>query len=114
MAGSPGPAYRAGASCGGRRKARGVMTMKVSVFWLVSEFAPIKSFTMGVADISGSPLMERRSLDCMIPERTEDSSSRNRMVCSTVRLLRMGIPLMEDPARERMSNWSCSVTSLLA
>ena len=87
------------------------MTIKVSVFWPVSLFSPVKSPTPRASEVPGQPVMDRISLSERIPDRTEDSFSRNRIVCSIVRLLRTGMPLKAVPARLRMSNSSCKVTS---
>ena len=40
-----------------------MMTINISVCWLVSVFSPVKSPTMGAVEVQGKPLMVRISLD---------------------------------------------------
>src|SRR6266576_1483406 len=78
----------------------------VSVVWV-----PVRYPAPGAVAAQGKPLMARASLDSTIPERTEVWFSRSRIVWSSVRLVRTGMPLMDDPERLRISNSRCRVTS---
>src|SRR5665213_188115 len=73
--------------------------------------SPVNKPIPGAVETHGSPLVLVILFDCRMPDRTEVSFSRRRMVCSILRLLRMGMPLMLDPVRLLISNCSCSVTS---
>ena len=78
----------------------------VSAVWF-----PVRYPAPGAVEVNGKPLIVRASLDSTIPESTEVWFSRSRIVWSSVRLVRTGMPLTDDPERLRISNSRCNVTS---
>src|SRR6266566_8446162 len=87
------------------------MMKSVSVSFVSVVWFPVRYPAPGTVAAQGKPLMARASLDSTIPERTEVWFSRSRIVWSSVRLVRTGMPLTDDPERLRISNSRCRVTS---
>ena len=72
--------------------------------WIFVVSSPVNKPIPGTVEVQGNPLVPAIWFDCKIPEITEVSFSRRRIVCSMLRLLRTGIPLMLVPVRLLISN----------
>ena len=68
---------------------------------------------MGRLAKPGKPVIERVSSVSVSPPITVGSSCLTRTVCVSVRFEMMGMPFTLEPDRERISNSSSKVTSLL-